>query len=154
MLTHRQGTLLWTTDGSPLRGANGQFLFGAVNLCDECGQPAPEPHRHLRADIEAIVRELRPVVAPSAVHLPIHQLEPVGEHLTLRELTTYSRRSERWLRDRTKDVNDPLPCAKPHGGKLTFRRSGYDAWIARRQEMCSRSVSGVVDDVLSQIRGR
>jgi predicted DNA-binding transcriptional regulator AlpA len=70
------------------------------------------------------------------------------EHLTLRQLVSYSGWSERWLRDRTKDLKDPLPCAK-RGGKLMFRRSEYDRWIARQRRR--EPLSGVVDDMMARL---
>jgi len=70
------------------------------------------------------------------------------EHLTLRQLVTYSGWSERWLRDRTKDLKDPLPCAK-RSGKLMFRRSEYDRWIARQRRR--ETVSGAVADVMARL---
>ena len=151
-ITFRQGTMLWNCDGSILRGANGRMLFGEVDVCQTCGENAPSPHHHLRADIGAIVRELRLLMAPSQ---PTQQPEPFGqrEHLTLKQLANYSGFSIRWLRDRIRDAVDPL-AASGRGGKLTVRRSDYDSWIARRRDRDRISVSGIVDDVVAKLGRR
>jgi hypothetical protein len=131
-----QGSMVWT-DTRAVRW---------FPLCAECGEPVRgEAHRHLRADIEVILAELARRAAPLQA-----RREPVGprEHLTLRQLAEYSGWSERWLRGRTKDPVDPLPCAK-RTGKLMFRRSEYDRWIARQRRR--EPLAAMVGDVISRL---
>ena len=138
-MEYHQGKLFFHRDG------RGRSLIGFVPVCETCGSPAPEPHGHLSTEIEMIVRELKAVQ---------DKPEPVGEreHLTLKQLANYSGRSERWLRDRIKDPVDPMPASKPGGGKITVARSAFDAWMARHRDRGGVSVSGVVDQVLDEIR--
>jgi hypothetical protein len=123
----------------------GKGMVGWVDLCPECGEPAPEPHHHLRADLEVIIQELKRVALPNSAK---QTHDPVGEHLTLKELARYAKRSTRWLSDRTKDTTDPLPCEKPKGGKMTFRRSDFDKWIGRQRP---DAIVGIVSDVMNRL---
>jgi hypothetical protein len=149
MTEYEQGAI-FTLDHS------GRKVPGVVwwEVCPTCGVSSPEPHDHRAVDFEQIMQELRrvQVVAAQAPVKPTTH-EPVGEHLTLRELAAYSKRSVRWLSDRTRDPVDPLPCEKPKGGKITVRRSDYDRWLERQRLREGVSVAGVVDEVLRDLKG-
>lgn len=134
-MEYRQGRLTFHPDG------RGRSLIGFEPVCETCGHPEPEPHRHLSAEVEMVVRELKRTAL---------QPDPVGtrEHLTLRQLAGYSGRSTRWLRARTKDPRNPLPCAKPRGGKMTFKRTDYDEWLDRRRP---DATAAVVDSVMASL---
>jgi hypothetical protein len=142
---HGQGTL-FTVDRM------GRRVPGIVwwDLCPTCRVATPEPHDHSAADLELILAELRRVKVEQPASAP-----ELGEHLTLRELARYAKRSSKWLRERTRDSVDPLPCERPSRGKVTFRRSAYDKWIERQRTQSGAAVSGVVDEVIDKLtRGR
>lgn len=142
-MEYRQGTLLFHRDG------RGRSLIAFEAVCPECGEPTRQPHHHLSVGVAAIVRELKRAAAAP-------QPEPVGvrEHLTLRQLADYSGRSARWLRARTKDARDPLPCAKPRGGKMTFKRADYEKWLDRRRPDATAAVVASLMARLGKKRGR
>lgn len=133
------------------RVEQGEILFwtGEVRwrpLCATCGQPEREPHRHLSTDVAVLADLLLAELARRPAPFP----ERVGEreHLTLRQLVEHSGWSERWLRARTTDPVDPLPCSK-RKGKLMFRRSEYDRWITRQRRR--DGVAGAVGDVMARL---
>ncbi len=120
----------------------GGFTFGLEwqDICETCGKPALG-HSHGSPDLEMIVRELKKAQAP----------EPVGEHLTKKELARYSKRSTKWLLARTKDPVDPLPCERPSAGKVTFSRAAYDKWIGRQRP---DAIVGAVDRAMIRLGGK
>jgi excisionase family DNA binding protein len=77
---------------------------------------------------------------------------PADPYLTLRALASYTGCSVRWLRDRIKDPHHPLPCYRPHGGKLLVRRSDFDAWMARYRQVGDPEVDRIVDNALHGLR--
>jgi hypothetical protein len=129
----------------------GRRVPGVVwwNVCPTCRESSAEPHDHRAADLEMVLAELRRVSTPVAVAATVPA--PVGEHLTMRELAEYAKRSVRWLSDQINAAVDPLPAAKPKGGKITVRRADYDRWLERQRLRESMSVTGVVADVLRDL---
>lgn len=137
-----------------VRDRLGREIPGVVHLplCPVCNEGMLGPHDHRPADLKLILAELRRVQVEQAPMRAL-ELEPAGEHLTLRELARYAKRSTKWLLARTKDSVDSLPCERPTAGKLTFRRATYDQWIERKRAREDISVSGVVDEILHEIKG-
>jgi hypothetical protein len=65
-----------------------------------------------------------PPVADPIVNAP-------DRYLTLRQLATYSGTSQRWLRYRLGDAQNPLPHYRLPSGKLLIQRAAFDAWMQR-----------------------
>ncbi len=72
-------------------------------------------------------------------------------YVGLRDLVRYSGHSERWLRDRLRDLDHPLPHHRVRR-KIVVRRSDFDGWIARYRQTGDRNVKRVVSDVMARLR--
>jgi predicted DNA-binding transcriptional regulator AlpA len=77
---------------------------------------------------------------------------PADPYLTLRALASYSGCSVRWLRDRLVDGQHPLPCYRLPSGKVLVRRSAFDAWMTRYQQIGAQDVTRVVAEALDGLR--
>jgi hypothetical protein len=76
---------------------------------------------------------------------------PADPYFTLHALATYCSHSVRWLRDRLRDPEHPLPYFQPPGGRILVRRSEFDAWIAVYRHRPDVEVSAIVADVLGRL---
>jgi hypothetical protein len=77
---------------------------------------------------------------------------PTDPYLSLKALAGYCGCSVRWLRDRLVDPHYPLPCYRLPGGKVLVRRSAFDAWMTRYQQVGAADVNQVVREVLDSLR--
>jgi predicted DNA-binding transcriptional regulator AlpA len=90
---------------------------------------------------------LRIVPVVDRVSADVH-LDP---YLTLRGLADYSKIAPSTLRAYLRDPEHPLP-AYQLGGRLLFRVSEVDAWIARRRYRPRVDVDAIVANVLGPKR--
>jgi len=89
---------------------------------------------------------------PRLVVLEELQLTSAADpYLSLRALAEYSGLSVRWLRDRLTEPPHPLPCYRLPGGKVLVRRSAFDAWIARYQQVGAPHGQAVVRAVVGEL---
>lgn len=72
-------------------------------------------------------------------------------YLTLKGLAEYSGIAPRTLRAHVSDLTHPLPAYQV-GGRLLFRVSEFDRWIAARRRRPRVDVDGIVADVLGAHR--
>jgi hypothetical protein len=76
----------------------------------------------------------------------------VDPYLTLPALASYCGHSIRWLRDRLKDSERPLPHFRPPGGRVLVRRSEFDDWMATFRGETNVELGTIVTDILSSLR--
>jgi len=74
------------------------------------------------------------------------------EYLSLRDLATYIGRSKRWLEDRIKDSDHPLPVYRFSSGKLSVKMSEFQRWASEYRQVGDPDVKKIVSDVMSSLR--
>jgi hypothetical protein len=150
----------------------GRIADQIVDVCDvECAtKPAPRDHVErlaaMFAEEPARLAELLRLVADhieqrmngtgSAHAVPQGHRGSVADpdpHYDLRALARYSGRSKRWLEDRLRDSDHPLPYYQERdGGKITVKRSEYDRWLSAYRRIGNADVDKIVADVMSSLR--
>ncbi len=75
-------------------------------------------------------------------------------YLTVQQLAEYCGYSVRTIRNWLNDPEDPLPCFRPGGRKISISRPEFNKWMKNRRQKKRKVTKETVESILDAINAK